>query len=257
MNQRHVYKTPPIAEALCEFRFQPDREWDLTIPGKLQAAIAGDYTGKPQEQKVIDVALQKRQGNRPPKISYGEGLGKVHLVTNNGKRKVGVGRDVLSIHMLRPYQKPDKTLGSGWDEFRPRITAALDAYWEVATPKGVTRIGLRYINKIIVPHHSVRFADYIKCAPTQVGGLSNEINKYISRVEYKCDDKFRIILAHGKGTSTSSQAEILLDIDIISEELDPINKDQAMTIVDLLRNREREVFEALITDKAREIFDAN
>jgi len=260
MNQRYRYKNPPIVEALCEFRFRPGREWDLTIPGKLQTAITGDYTdytGQPQEQKVIDVALETQQGTKPLKMSYGEGLAKVHLVTNDGKRKVGVGRDVLSIHMLHPYQSSDDIDRSGWNEFRPRITEALRAYWKVAEPRGVTRIGMRYINKIVVPHHWAELAAYINCAPRDVDGLPNVLNKYLSRVEYAYDDKFRLILAHGRGTDPSGQAEILLDIDVISEASDPANEDQAMTMVDRLRAREREVFEALITDKAREHFNAH
>ena len=43
MQERRRYRNPPIEEALCEFRFKPGRDWDLTIPGKLQAAIGEEY----------------------------------------------------------------------------------------------------------------------------------------------------------------------------------------------------------------------
>ena len=43
---------------------------------------------------------------------------------------IGVGPDVLSVHMLRPYHDPLRSDHSGWDEFQPRISEALDAYWK-------------------------------------------------------------------------------------------------------------------------------
>ena len=115
MQERRRYRNPPIEEALCEFRFEPGRDWDLTIPGKLQTAIGDEYIGKPQEQRVIKVGLEA-QGGQPSNLRFGEGLAKVQLVTSNGKRMVGVGPDVLSIHMLRPSVADGKNSdhGSRW-----------------------------------------------------------------------------------------------------------------------------------------------
>ncbi len=39
MKERRRYRPPPIEKALCEFRFVGDSSWDLTVPGKLQAAL--------------------------------------------------------------------------------------------------------------------------------------------------------------------------------------------------------------------------
>lgn len=258
MNQRRRYKNPPIEEALCEFRFGSGQDWDLTIPGKLQVEISGDYTGKPQEQRVIDVALHS-EDRRPSELKYGEGLAKVHLVTNDGKRKVGVGKDVLSIHMLRPYQQSASADGSGWEEFRPRIKEALDAYWQVVAPKGVSRIGFRYINKIVVPLNEtgVRIEDYLNCAPRDVKGLPELMNNYVSRAEYRYDDKNLLILSHGTVKTPPEQVGFLLDIDVISQMPAPVNRDAALTMTTALRDREREAFEMLITDKARKLFDAD
>ncbi len=152
MEQPRRYRNPPIEEALCEFRFQPDQDWDLTIPGKLHAKLSDEYAGKPQQQMAVEVGLEA-QGGRPSKLKYDEGLARVQLVTENGQRMVGVGPDVLSVHMLRPY--------SGWTEFQPQISEALNAYWMVAQPTGVSRIGVRYINKIIASQTPVEVESYV------------------------------------------------------------------------------------------------
>ncbi len=256
--ERRTYRNPPIEEAVCEFRFKPSQDWDLTIPGKLQAEISGDYTGRPQEQRVIDVAF-RTAGRKPPELKYGEGLAKVQLVTNDGKRKVGVGQDVLSIHMLRPYQQSADVTGSGWEEFRPRIEEALDAYWKVAAPEGVSRIGIRYINKIVVSPSGglVRIEDYLNCAPPDVKGLPDHMIKYVSRAEYSYGDGARLILSHGTVKHPPGSIGFLLDIDVISEMSTPVDSGKALEIVNDLRKRERDAFEKLITKTARELFDAD
>ena len=78
-------------------------DWDPTVPGKLQAELGDEYSGKPREQRAVQVGLRVQKG-KPADLQYDEGLAKVQLVTKQGTRMVGVGPDVLSIHMLRPYQ---------------------------------------------------------------------------------------------------------------------------------------------------------
>ena len=131
---------------------------NLTIPGRLHVKLKEEYSGKPQEQKVMGVSVNAQQGQRA-KLSYSEELEKVQLVTQNGKRIVAVGQDVLSIHMLRPYQDPQRPDHSGWDEFRDRIKQALNVYWEEVQPKGVLRVGIRYLNKIVIPEEAVEVCE--------------------------------------------------------------------------------------------------
>ncbi len=42
MNQRRRYRNPPIEEALCEFRYPPGQEWDLTIPCKFYLRLGDE-----------------------------------------------------------------------------------------------------------------------------------------------------------------------------------------------------------------------
>ena len=250
------YRNPPVEEALCEFRFQPDQEWDLTIPGRLHVELGNEYTGKPQEQKVVNVSLNAQEG-QPSKLSYEEGYAKTQLVTEDGKRQVGVGKDVLSVHMLRPYQDPRLPEKSGWDEFRGRVENALGAYWKVMQPKGVNRVGIRYINKIVIPQRMVRVDSYLKCALPEVRGLPDLLGSFMSRVEYNYKDGVRLILSQGATDAPKGHVGFLLDLDVIWESTDWVVRDDALARVDDLRAREREAFEIVITDKARELFDAD
>ena len=256
MQQRRRYRNPPIEEALCEFRFKPGQAWDLTIPGKLQAALGEEYVGKPQEQRVVQVGLQV-QGDKPSNLQLGEGLARVQLVTGDGKRMVGVGHDVLSIHMLRPYQDLREPERGGWEEFRPRIETALETYSEVAHPMGVLRVGIRYINKIVIPEGKVEVEEYLKCALPVVNGLPDDLTNFMSRVDYTYGDDVRIVLSQGSIDAPPDYVSFLLDLDVIWENPQAVDRDLALKIVNDLRDRERVAFEAVITDKARESFDAD
>ena len=255
MDQSHRYKNPPIEEALCEFRFQPSQDWDFTIPGKLHAEIGNEYRGKPQQQIAVQVGLEAQEGE-PSNLRYDAGVGKILLITEDGKRMVGVGPDVLSVHMLRPYHDPLHPDHSGWDEFQPRISAALDAYWEVAEPIGVSRIGIRYINKIVIPHNTARMEDYLRCSMPVVSGLPDHLNNFMSRVEYVYEDSVRLVLSQGLVNAPADHLGFLLDLDVVWESTEPVTWDEALDKSGDLHERERDAFEAVITDKSREIFDA-
>ena len=255
MDQRRRYRKPPIEEAVCEFHFYPGTDWDRTIPERLRSELGDEYSGKSREQKAVQVELEFQDGERP-NLQYGEGLARVQLVTRDEKRMIGVGPGVLNVHMLHPYRYPACPEPGGWDEFEPRISSALDAYWKVVEPVGVCRIGVRYINKIVIPGRAARVDDYLKCALSEVDGLPDRLAGFMSRVEYVYEDGIRLILSQGSVDPQPGSVSFLLDLDVIWEIGDPIDKIAAMERTRNLRNRERKAFEAVITDKSRELFDA-
>ncbi len=254
---RHHYRNPPVEEALCEFRFEPGRDWNITIPGRLQTVLGDAYSGKPREQKAIEVDLGVGDG-LPSGLHYRQGLAKVQLVTTDGKRLVGVGKDSLSIHMLRPYQQQGEECRGSWEKFKARISEALDAYWKVAKPTGVKRVGVRYINKLVIPRGSVELEDYLVWGLPQTAALPETVSNFVSRVEYAFPDPVRLILTLGTvPASREGVQEFLLDLDVIREDAKPLNQQQALSAVEELRARERKVFESVITDTARKLFDAD
>ncbi len=249
------YKTPPIEEALCEFRFKSERDWDLTIPGKVHTKL-NEYTGTPRQQMTVGLELAQKKG-APAQVRHSEELDRVQLFTENNKRIVGVGPDVLSIHMLRPYQDAENPEHSGWKEFQPRISVALDAYWEVAEPTGVHRISIRYINKIEIPQGRIEIEDYLKCALPSVQGLPDHLNNFMSRVDYAYENNTRLVLSQGLVDAPLGSIALLLDLEVLWENPDPVAKTEALEKAGDLRELEREAFETVITDNARRLFDAD
>ena len=209
------------------------------------------YPGTPRLQKSVELGVQIRGGS-PHNFQFGEGPGKVQLITKDEKRIVGVGPNTLSVHMLHPYQDPNDLDKIGWDEFLPRISRALDAYWGVTQPQGVIRIGIKYINKLVIPGELTKVSEYLRCALPDVDGLPSHLLNLMSRAEYAYEDNVRLALSQGK-----VENGFILDIDVIWEGYDALSRIETDTRIDDLRNREREVFETVITDKARGLFNAS
>lgn len=246
--ERRKYKNPPIEEALVEFRFVPSQEWNLTIPGKLHAheRIKQEYTGEPRTQKVVQAQLQTG-GEQAPSFAVHEGLGRVQLPNLEGNRLLGIGPDTLSVNLLRPYDC--------WEDFRPRVEAALQAYKEIAAPRAVSRVGVRYINKIVIPASEFTLQDYFVFTPPRVQGLPERMLGFMSRVEYQYDDGIKLLLAQASIEPPKGSSAFLLDLDVVWDG-GPLLLDDAMTTVDRLHELEGQAFESTITQATRDLFDA-
>lgn len=116
VSSRRRYENPPMIEAVCEFHLAPGLDWDPTLPGKLHTELSNDYPGTPRHQESVELGVQIRGGS-PHNFQFGEGPGKVQLITKDEKRIVGVGPNTLSVHMLHPYQDPNDLDKIGRDEF--------------------------------------------------------------------------------------------------------------------------------------------
>lgn len=244
--RRRSYACPPIEEALVELRFVPTQDWDLTIPGKVHERVKASYPGKPRNQQIVQAEIRSHAG-LTPSVAVREGISRIQLVDADGRRILSLGPDVLSVNVLRPYP--------GWDEFRPRVATALEVYAEVSGAKQINRIGVRYINRIAVPSQEVRLAEWFHSGPMAPDGLPTRLVAFFDRAEHVFDDGVKLVLAFGSLDSTPDAPCFLLDVDVVWEGPDPLDLSSAMQMVDELHQREGEAFEAMITDRSREVFD--
>jgi len=217
----------------------------------LYEKIKGVYAGKPREQKMVSVEPNPKlsaPGN-PSGLTVNE-ITRIQFPSQDEKALVAVYRDTISISVLHPYPT--------WETFRPRIENALNAYTIMAVPAGVRRIGLRYINMLTKDGNIDDLLNYFKFPPTNLSSIQCTVDNFSDHTEYIYDDEpIRVIVNFARTVAPAGKSSCVLDIDVAWEwpgEALPLG--QAMKKVDELRSRERVVFETLITDRAREAFDA-
>lgn len=135
-----IYTSPPLVEAIASFHFRSDNEWDWTIPGLLYNKIGEDYPEKEQEQTVqfqFDGDM-----STPPKITGTPS--KLKFKNEAGSKLIQVGPTMLTYNAL----------GEGythWEDFQREFERVLRCYSEVNPDAVIERVGLRYINDVLIP----------------------------------------------------------------------------------------------------------
>ncbi len=151
--------------------------------------------------------------------------------------------------MLAPYP--------GWDHFQPRIEQALEQYRSVAGPDGIVRAGIRYVNHIHLPAGTVRLHDYFATPPAIPDRINLVMRQVFERLVVELTDKGNAAsITFASLTHIGDQQSFVLDLDVFHEGRDaalPLTR--AIELVNNLHQDEGELFEALITDKAREPFN--
>jgi uncharacterized protein (TIGR04255 family) len=244
------HKNPPIEEALCEFTFAsvvPSAPFDLTLSGRLQLnRLMDEYKGQVRTQNLQTIVMNENA----PNIGIQNALFRIQLPTSDGTRLISLGQNTLAISVLRPYE--------GWENFKPRIDKALQAYWETKSPVSVTRIGLRYINRIITPGLAKEHNRFLVGASARDANIGANLTNFTRREEYIEENGTKILVTQSTLQPVSPDTtEYLLDIDTVWDSESIGDHTRIMATAEQLHDTEGAAFEALITDEARRLFDAD
>jgi len=194
--------------------------------------------------------LRVEEGTQSPRPEVIEQTSRTQFLNDEENRIIGIGVDVISVHVLRPYES--------WDGgFRKRVENALEAYIKVAKPAGLVRIGLRYLNKFKLPSEAQDLTQYFTVPVGVPNGLPNEVRSFLQRYEFVYPDSSGQLNMTFGTLPVPNKREVLLDIDIFQDWLSesPLPTDATLSTLDDLKLRERAAFEAMITDKTRALLD--
>jgi uncharacterized protein (TIGR04255 family) len=149
------YNRPPVVEALCEVYFSGSH-WGPSVDDRFHERVRGEFPQKSQMEQIgFEVQLGPGQaGTRALPVEP-----RWRLAKEDQSRFLQLSRDLLVVNQLRPYPHYEE-----WSELAHR---SIEAYRQVASPAGVTRLGLRYINRLDIPLTApiVRMEDYFHIYP--------------------------------------------------------------------------------------------
>lgn len=248
-SRRRRYRNPPLVEALAEIHFDPAEPWDPTIFGRLNEKIASEYpireTLEGYNLGVVgpDVMrqLMKKAGTR------------MRFIRSDQSGMVQVAENLLVVNAIH---KGNVAPYPGWDRFKPSILARLSDYVGVASPSGIVRIGLRYINRIRFDRDTFRFGTAFSDSPFVPRVLGEARDAFMVRVEVPRDHSDHLIVTVGVVSETDpSQISVILDIDHVSKrvQISPV-PGQVGEILENAHNEIEEVFESCLTPDLRRRF---
>lgn len=237
------YRNRPVVEALCELFFL-ESEWDQTIPYAFYERVHDRFPTKTQlEQMGVEVQLGPKEAG----AKLLAGSPRIQFSREDGSRMVQVAQNLLVVNQLRPYPK--------FEEWKPTVSEMLSLYRELAKPKGVDRLGVRYINKIVIPAPAFRMEDYFRIYPEIPPELGSAHGRFLMRLEIPPKhDGHQLIVTFGtapaEGPESSSELLDLYDV-VPAGKADFDNIDRR--IEEAHANIEH-AFESMITDQARALF---
>jgi uncharacterized protein (TIGR04255 family) len=235
------YESPPIEEAVCEFRFSESSSWDQTYPGLIYSEIREDF---PEKRETTAYGIGRVSGGDEPRI---ESQGRTRFYREDENALIQVGSHVLAANRLKPYDS--------WEEFSEVIKAGYEAYEKVVEPRGLQRISLRYINKVHVEPNS-ELEEYFSLGIRTEGDLPDQFVAFIAgMVSYFQDgrDTLKIQLTN----SDSDQEDmigIMLELEYVLVDATKIDLDEVNSWLETAHSKIEENFEASIKEPLREQF---
>jgi len=196
--------SPPLVEAVCEFRFVPSDQWDLTVPGRLYDLISDEFPLREQVQS-FGVTLQIGEGAQTVVPTVPGTSDRVLMNREDGSAMVQVGPHQIVVHHRLPY--------SGWEAFYALIERILKTYLDVV-PSTPERVGLRYINQIpFSPHGIVEIGSLITLDPPIPTEIERPLMSFYQRYELQHDEP-EGVLVHQTGLQLTPAGEGIVTLDL-------------------------------------------
>ncbi len=236
------YENAPIAEALIDIRVEPSPGFSA---GSLKNVSAGaDYpTISPQHVSVGQIQF----GPIPSATASSQHSGFV-FKSFDSKQILQAQIGGFTFSRLAPYQR--------WELFITEAKRLWVAYRSIAKPVSVSRTAARYINRINIPLPLHDLKDYLRTVPEVSPDLPQRLSGYLMQLAMPLEDiKGKAVITETIiPPPTPNLVSILLDIDVSVPITLPSDSDLIWEIFEKLREQKNLVFDACLTNKAKELF---
>ena len=241
------YSRAPISEAVIDLRT------DFLVPptvAELEALASklGDIL--PLRQQVNSLAFNLAAAENSAELvgsSSSSTLG-MRLSSLGNDRVLQLLRHGLAYSHLPPY--------TNWQTFLAGLKPLWAGFVADCHVQAVSRAAVRYINRIPVPN-GVEVDDYLALGARIPEQISKQVIGYFMQVVVPLPDlgpQYRAVINTGVEPGTApNPAALLLDIDVFCEDRLDVAGEEIWAVLDRLRRKKNEIFEASITDKVREL----
>ncbi len=186
-----------------------------------------------------------------PILHFNQGLGALQFLTEDEKQLVQFRFNGFSFNRLTPYT----TL----DDYLPEIESAWEKFRELAGPVMVRKIGLRMINRILLPMEGDRlnFGDYLATAPRlPVTDMKLGIIGFLDQqmaVDEETGNQVNVVKT--SQLPEGNKLPVILDIDAYFHcQIPPPNWSELLPRIESLRNLKNRIFQHTLTPQCLNLF---
>ena len=248
------FANSPIVEAIFDIKVKLSDEFEVNKLLTFQEKVKEKYPNiKPQMQFS---GAFKLEANLPLEIesASNDNVGFI-FISEDEKRFAQVKVDGFTFSQIQPYQK--------WETFYEEAYKLWRLYTEVAVPKEINRVSLRYINRILIPlEERIQIKDYMRTLPEIPDTLSVSVLDYFMRIVIVSPEYAQVKAIINQTIERNIQSDpendsipLILDIDVFQDNSLTLDETEIRYIFEnKLRKFRSEIFFESITDKTRELF---
>lgn len=240
-------KKAPITEALIDLRVRLPEGSTFETLGAFRDAVAESYPNcRERRQWHTRFTLHKKE---PPAVeTETEGPDGYILTSADGTQVVQARRDGFTFSRLKPYQT--------WEQLRNSAQELWKTYCDTVSPLMITRIAVRYINRIELPLPFEDFGEWLQTRPQVGPKLPQGLAGFFFRANIPFDKPpgFVNVTQAIEPGNYKTQVPLIFDIDaFLTEEFSP-DDSGVWKRFEGLREIKNRVFFDSITEKTKEMF---
>jgi uncharacterized protein (TIGR04255 family) len=241
------YPNPPIQEALIDI--QVTAPPDFTAE-KLKSTLQGLENQFPEIRENVQLiqGFQLSVAGENQSFSSSRSVDGYLFISNAAKKTVQARRDSFTFNKLRPYTE--------WKEFKAEAKELWQRYSELVQPVAIRRLGLRYINRIELPHGLLDLREFCLLFPDIPQPIPQGLAEFFQRFIAPKDNGLISAVSLALDYSNPNlRPAIILDIDVFFMVSNAGLESESMWAgFEEMRVLKNEIFSASLTQKAKALF---
>ena len=247
MAQPRSLARPPIAEALVDLR--------ATIPGDpaLFSGLADELKEEfptTEERQDFEARIEVKDGRLVSPHVEASAFGGVRLATADQKTYVQFRPDGFTLNNMTTYM--------GGDELLAKALTLWEQLVERTAPEAVSRVALRYINRLELPlKRGDTFTRYLTSPPSLPEGAPTQVSQFLSRIVGH-DEKRQataVVIQQLKPQEVGKPVVITVDVDVFRAGDFPVDSPSLRGVLDSLRMLKNETFFSLLTEETVSFYE--
>ena len=243
------FPNAPITEALLDIRVKLPAQTDLAKLATFHDAIKQRYPSK--QERMAWRGHIEIQASPVAQVSQSAAGGPDgYLFTSvDGRQVVQARLEGFTFSRLKPYDK--------WEALRDEARELWQHYVQIASPETVTRVALRYINRIEIPLPMRDYKDYILTTPEIAPDLPQGLDSFFMRLVIP-DPKAQAVAIVTETVEpideSSNRLPLIFDIDVFRMAAFNVQDKSLWETLEQLHDLKNDIFFKSITPKAKELF---
>ena len=239
-------ESAPIVEAVIDLRAQSIEAFD---EAKARAYLEPHVEGYKflDSQQELNHQIKIEAGSPPQQTITNTWKG-VRFRNLEGKNTAHYNRDGFVFSRLAPYQH--------WAAFSDEAMRLWRIFKDMAKPETISRIGLRFINRIELPAGDGEFERFIDPAPKSPRDMDLPFFGFMHQESFAVPDSpYAVNLIRTIQPPIGSGGfAIIIDIDVFTLQGGVYKEDRIMEMLEEMRWLKNKTFFGSVTDVALEVF---